>query len=103
MDEIEEKLGGVLNLIGQEGQFQNDAKDNNEFRSLYIYTLTEEEYSHVNKRKEYVDSEREKRSENEFEKWIEGQQKEKSGYGEVWGYHFVSLNDIDVKEQSKYQ
>ena len=98
LDEIEEKLGGVLNLIGQEGQFQNDAKDNNEFRSLYIYTLTEEEYSHVNKRKEYVDSEREKRSENEFEKWIEGQQKEKSGYGEVWGYHFVSLNDIDVKD-----
>jgi len=100
LDEIEEKLEGSLFLIGQEGQFQNDdAKaPNNEFRSLYAYVLTEKEWVHVKKTKDKIDAERLKRTEQEFEKWIEEQQKDKEGYGEAWGYHIVDLSSIKDTE-----
>ena len=95
--QIEEKLEGKLILIGQEGQFRNDdAKSpNNEFRSLYTYVLTEKEWAHVKNMKNEIDVERAKRTETEFEKWIEEEQKKpEDGLGEVWGYHVVELSEV---------
>ncbi|MFH2146066.1 MAG: NUDIX hydrolase [Candidatus Omnitrophota bacterium] len=94
LDGIENDLSGKLVRVGSDGQFINNDAKNMEFRSLYVYVLTQEEYKHVLKQKDAVDQERIKKGRNEFESWIEHEQKAKSGYGEVWGYHIVPVNEI---------
>lgn len=94
LDEIEEDLCGKLFIVGEEGQFKCDEKDNKEFRSLYVYVLDNDEYEHILRRKKYIDYEKAKRTEKEFEKWIEDEQQIKNGYGEVWGYHVVDFKKV---------
>ncbi|MFA5320868.1 MAG: NUDIX domain-containing protein, partial [Candidatus Omnitrophota bacterium] len=98
LDEFERELQGKLIVIGVEGQFQNDSPDNNEFRSLYAYILTEAEYRHILNRKDYIDSERAKRTIDEFEEWLEAQQLNKGGYGEVWSYLEIDPKALEDKK-----
>lgn len=95
LDEIEAELQGTLTQIGADGQFANNVPDNNEYRSLYCYRLTQEEYAAVVKQQEYINAQRKTRTREEFKAWIEAEQAKKSGYGEVWGYHFGLVSDID--------
>ncbi|MBM3244336.1 MAG: NAD-dependent epimerase/dehydratase family protein, partial [Candidatus Omnitrophica bacterium] len=107
LDEIEMDLQNEPIRIGEEGQFMNDDFQNTEFRSLYIYILSDDEYQHILLRKEYIDAKRvECGTVEEFEAWIDAEQKAKSGYGEVWGYHIFDLLEIvnsqDVAIREKY-
>lgn len=103
LDEIEDDLQNDLSLIGCEGQFMNNDPKNTEFRSLYAYVLTEEEYEHVLRKKEDIDDKRAELTVSDFEKWIEKEQKAKSGYGEVWGYHIVDFQDLISRQNVKIE
>jgi len=97
LDEVETELKGTLTLIGAEGQFVNDIPNNNEYRSLYCYRLTQKEFNAVAERRRYIGAQRKARTKEEFKSWIAAEQaEEKSGYGEVWGYHFGLVSDIDA-------
>lgn len=74
--------------------------DNNlEFRTLYLYELTEKEWKEVKAFRDTLLRNKAKKSPEDFASWIEKQQKDKSGYGEVWGVELFTLEDIKKASQ----
>jgi ADP-ribose pyrophosphatase YjhB (NUDIX family) len=80
-------LQGRLELIGTEGQFVNEDPQNREYRSLYVYTMTPDEYAYFKKKVvDTLNNERRKGDGEDFERWLIEQNKMKKGFGEVWNY-----------------
>jgi isopentenyldiphosphate isomerase len=99
-DELQQELHlshpprGILRSLGKE-QYQVEGDYNVEIRELYAYFLTPEEYAQVKKRIDEIEDKKEEKALIEaFTKWIIDEQKKKSGFGEVWGYHEIDLGEI---------
>ncbi|MFH1790642.1 MAG: glycosyltransferase, partial [Candidatus Omnitrophota bacterium] len=96
--EIESELDNEVVRIGEDGQFRNDSPSNNEFRALYAYVLSGKEYAHILEKIKYIEENRTQRTEPDFEAWIEEEQWRKTGYGEVWGYHTINLEELTDRQ-----
>jgi len=69
--------------------------DNNlEIRALYFYQLTPDEWKQVDRMRRRLLAEASKRSLHEYSVWIEEQQRNRSGYGEVWSIEVAPLDAL---------
>jgi isopentenyldiphosphate isomerase len=100
---IREELREELRLPGSpQGELIPVAKEryevegdlNVEIRKLYLYWLSAEELRALMQFACELESKKREKTLNEYKQWIEGEQKSKSGYGEVWGVYEVKLSNL---------
>ncbi|MBI4982856.1 MAG: NUDIX domain-containing protein [Candidatus Omnitrophica bacterium] len=99
------KLGeiplGQLIKIGKES-YDLVGDTNREWRELYVYMLTDTEYEEVLKEVRILERLKLEKTREEFGAWLAAQAKNKTGYGEVWGYYEIGLGDLINSATGKF-
>ncbi len=92
-------LKGRLGFLDEE-HYDEPEIANKELRRLYVYQLTQEEYAQVMEYAKELETEKAKRTEDEFESWLNDFDMKKKGFGEVWSYYEI---DVDVIKGAKVE
>ena len=92
------ELKGQFKLVGKEGALVSDSNNppNYERVSNYIYFATPEDVEEIRKEANRLESKRRNLSQQQYENWLESEQKKEKGRGETWAIHEF---DLDVLAQ----
>lgn len=88
------ELKGGVGFLNKE-DYEEAGVTNKEFRGLYVYQLTQEEYAKVMEYSKGLEEEKARRTEDEFGAWLSASDAKSKGFGEVWGYYEIDVNGIE--------
>ncbi|MCD6093199.1 MAG: glycosyltransferase, partial [Candidatus Omnitrophica bacterium] len=98
-DELEDELKLAAEPRGKLEEWGKELYDlpgdmNREWRMLYSYNLIDKEYKKVLKESKKLEEQKVNNTEKEFGNWLAEQAKEKTGFGEVWGYYEIDPEEL---------